>query len=66
MIDVISNQPMITVPFIHLKVDDWGEKKKDILQLINDKNFEVREGDFVSTDYHFLIDNKYQVLKIHH
>ena len=58
MIDVISNLPMFTVPFIHLKVDDWGEKKKDILQLINDKNFEVREGDFVSTDYHFLMDNK--------
>jgi hypothetical protein len=58
MIDVVTTEPIFTVPFLHLRVDDWSEKKEDILKLCIDKNLELRKDDFVNSDYHLLIDNK--------
>ena len=60
MIDVVTTEPIFTVPFLHLRVDDWGEKREDILKLCIDKNLELRKDkdDFVNSDYHLLTDNK--------
>ena len=58
MIDVVTTEPIFTVPFLHLRVDDWSEKKEDILKLCIDKNLELRKDDFVNSDYHLLTDNK--------
>ena len=58
--------PMFSVPLLHLKIENWEEKKKTLLEMYSKRSderekFKVAEGSGssldVETDYHYTHDN---------
>ena len=49
MLDYV--EPIFSVPLFHFKVEDWNNKKKTLLEIVNNKELHYERGNFVYTDY---------------
>jgi hypothetical protein len=50
---------MFKIPLYHISVRNWQEKKKFLIDLMNDTNMSIEDGDTIKTDYHDQINSNF-------